>query len=74
LRLGLPRITSDWTGLVREVGAVMIKSVAAVIKGLAGACKAGLPSAAQRRRSSLGAAVVVFIMLADARFGLRVVC
>ena len=35
----------------------------AVIKGLAAAIKAGLASGAQSRRSSLGVAIVVFIML-----------
>ena len=46
----------------------------AVIKGLATGLKAGLASGTQSRRSWLGVAVFVFIMLLVGRCGLRVVC
>ena len=48
--------------------------MAAVIKGLAAATKAELASGAQSRRSSLGVAVVVFIMLLGGGHWLRLVC
>ena len=52
----------------------MIKIVAAVIKGLAAAIKAGLTSGTRSRKSSLGVAIVGLIMLLGGGHWLRVVC